>query len=162
MKKDLLLPHRFQKIGWIIFIPTLLLGILTIIWGQGTSGLVEMFAKIIEQGRMVPTAESISQIANGVEPWLNNVIIVGILTGSIFITCSRERVEDEMIGRIRLNALLLALYTNFTIVIIAALTVYELRFVDVMIYNLFTLPLLFLIIYKVMLWRLKHSLSDEE
>ena len=33
MTKELLLPHSFKKIGWIILIPTLLLGVLMLIDG---------------------------------------------------------------------------------------------------------------------------------
>lgn len=43
------------------------------------------------------------------------MLIIGIIAGSILVTCSRERVEDEMNGRIRLNALLLSLYANFAV-----------------------------------------------
>ena len=33
MTKELLLPHSFKKIGWVILIPTLLLGVLMLIDG---------------------------------------------------------------------------------------------------------------------------------
>ncbi|MDE6865183.1 MAG: hypothetical protein K2I97_03020, partial [Alistipes sp.] len=96
------------------------------------------------------------------ETWLNNLLIIGILCGSLFITCSREKVEDEMIARIRLDALLFALYANTAVIVVAALATYGLAFVDVMIYNLFTLPLLFLVILRYRLWRLKKATRNEE
>ena len=96
------------------------------------------------------------------ETWLNNLLIIGILCGSLFITCSREKVEDEMIARIRLDALLFALYANTAVIVVAALAAYGLAFVDVMIYNLFTLPLLFLVILRYRLWRLKKATRNEE
>lgn len=46
--------------------------------------------------------------------------------------------------------------------IVAALCVYGLDFLDVLVYNLFTLPLLFLMIYKGMLWKENRAANDEE
>lgn len=162
MKKSMLLPYRFKKIGWAIFIPTLLLGIFVAFQEFDTTSLAEMIERVVEVGRLDPTVEHINRIENGVQPWLNNLLIIGILCGSLFITCSREKVEDEMIARIRLDALLSALYANTAVIVVAALTTYDLNFVDVMIYNLFTLPLLFLVILRYRLWRLKKATRNEE
>lgn len=141
MKNSMLLPYRFKKIGWALFIPALLLGIFVALQ-ESSAGIIEHFI--------------------GVQPWLNNLLIIGILCGSLFITCSREKVEDEMIARIRLDALLFALYANTAVIVVSALATYGLAFVDVMIYNLFTLPLLFLVILRYRLWRLKKTTRNEE
>ncbi len=139
MKNSMLLPYRFKKIGWAIFIPTLLLGIVVAFQGFDTTGLPQ-----------------------NLETWLNNLLIIGILCGSLFITCSREKIEDEMIARIRLEALLFALYANTAVIVISTFTTNGLAFVDVMVYNLFTLPLLFLVILRYRLWRLKKTIRNEE
>ncbi len=139
MKNSMLLPYRFKKIGWAILIPTLLLGIVVAFQGFDTTGL-----------------------SQNLETWLNNLLIIGILCGSLFITCSREKIEDEMIARIRLEALLFALYANTAVIVVSALATYGLAFVDVMVYNLFTLPLLFLVILRYRLWRLKKTIRNEE
>ncbi len=85
MKNSMLLPYHFKKIGWVLFIPALLLGIVVALQ-ESSAGMIEHFIDV--------------------QPWLNNLLIIGILCGSLFITCSREKVEDEMIARIRLDALL--------------------------------------------------------
>lgn len=92
----------------------------------------------------------------------NNAVIVGLLAGTLLIACSRERIEDEGIGRIRLNALLAALYANCAAVAAAALVTYGAAFLDIMIYNLFTLPLLFLLIFRWQLRRYAKEAADEE
>lgn len=93
---------------------------------------------------------------------LNNIALVGICIGGIFVACSRERIEDEMISRIRLNALLTALYVNYALLIATALCTYDLSFLYVMIYNLLTMLLIFLAVFRWKLWRLKHAVADEE
>ncbi len=162
MKNSMLLPYRFKKIGWAVFIPTLLFGIFVALQEFDTANSAKMIEQLIKKGKVDPTVEEINSFINGVQPWLNNLLIIGILCGSLFITCSREKVEDEMIARIRLDALLLALYANTAIIAIAALATYGLAFVDIMIYNLFTLPLLFLVILRYRLWRLKKTTRNEE
>ena len=49
---------------------------------------------------------------------LNDITIIGIVLGGLFIVCSKERVEDEMTKSIRLSSLLNSLYINVVILII--------------------------------------------
>ena len=146
MNKNLLLPHAFKKIGWVLFLPTLLLGLLMAV--DGFNG----FPSFLRSG---PYSESAARI------W-NNIVLVGILLGVLFICCSRERVEDELIGRIRLNALLAALYATFGLTLITALVLYDFEFLYFMIFNLCLLPVLFLIIEQLLLWRFRQEGRHEE
>lgn len=147
MKKSLLLPRCFQRIGWVILIPTALLGVLMCI--DGFNGLPRFLFPD------APCSETTTRV-------LNNIALSGILLGAVFVACSRERIEDEMIGGIRLGALLTALYINTLIVVAAALTVYNIEFLQVMVYNLFTLPIIFLAVFRYRLWRLRKELKNEE
>lgn len=142
MLKTPLLPHRFRRIGWVLLAPATLLGIAL----QWCDFSPEQLASPLARW----------------SPWLNNVALVGILAGLLMVACSREPVEDEMIARIRLNALLAALYVHTAVVIVAALTVYGLDFFYVMVYNLFTLPLLFAAIYGWQLQRIRKEAGDDE
>lgn len=94
--------------------------------------------------------------------FLNNFALIGALIGSILAACSREQVEDEMITRIRLNALLTALYLQTALMIGAALFIYDLTFLSVMFGNLVALPLLFLGLLRWQLWRMRKEVRDEE
>lgn len=146
MKKQMLLPHGFKKVGWVILIPTLVLGILMAI--DGFNG--------------VPTFIYAGDLSETLRRATHNIALIGILLGIVFIACSRERIEDELIGRIRLSALLVALYANTAVVVVSALAVYELTFLYIMVYNLFTLPLLFLVVFRWKLWRLKKQGEHEK
>lgn len=70
--------------------------------------------------------------------------------------------EDELIGRIRLNALLAALYLTTGIAIVSTLLLYEVAYLYFMIFNLALLPVLFLVIERTMLWRLRKEVPHEE
>ena len=148
MNKTLLLPYPFKKIGWAMFIPTTLLGLLMFIGGFNG------FPSFLLPGDAV-SSDTLDAVTN-------NDVLIGMVMGAILITCSRERVEDELIARIRLNALLTALYVNTAGTVIATLVFYGLDYLDVMVVNLVSLPILFLIIERGLLWRLRKEAAHEE
>ena len=96
------------------------------------------------------------------KPLLNNHIVLWLWLGTIFVACSREKIEDEMISRIRLNALLMALYIQAACIIVATFAFNSLDFLNVMIYNLVAYPIIFVGAYRVMLWRIRKEADDEE
>ncbi len=148
MNKILLLPYPFKRIGWVLFIPTALLGLLMAI-----DGFNEFPTFLLPDS--AAGSETLSRVSN-------NVVLIGVLLGTLLITCSRERIEDELITRIRLNALLAALYATIGIAVIAALFLYDFAYLYFLIFNLCLLPVLFLVIERVMLWRLGKEAAHEE
>ena len=68
--KNLLFPHQFQLIGWILFIPALVAGALICFGALPLTGI----------------AESV----------VNDTVIISIALGALFIVCSKERNEDEI------------------------------------------------------------------
>ena len=75
---------------------------------------------------------------------------------------SKEKVEDEMVRQLRLNSLLVALYINYAVLIVCSLFVYGLDFLYVMIYNMFTILLIFMVVFRYRMWRLNKEMKDEE
>ena len=130
--KTLLFPHSFKRIGWLIFAISAAIG--AYIW----------FADYTDSYL------------------LNNIAIIGISIGAILSTCSREKVEDEMIQQIRLSSLLIALYINYAILIVCSLVIYDLDFLNVMLYNMFTILLIFMAVYHWKIWRVKKGVEDEQ
>ncbi len=162
MKKEWLLPYGFKRIGWIILLPTLLLctGLLVAYYGFDTN--IDDSAKIIFGWLGLPVRTAGDEWTSNASHWIDNICICGVVVGSLFVGCSREKIEDEMIARIRLNALLMALWINYGILLVAALAVYDLQFIDVMMYNLFTTLVIFVAIFRFRLWRLQKQGNDEE
>lgn len=130
--KTPLFPHSFQRIGWIIFAIGVALGAYAIIKGFDGSYT------------------------------LNNVTIISIIVGGLFATCSCEKIEDEMTQQLRLSSLLTALYINYAALIVSALLVYDMDFLNVMIYNMFTILLIFMVVFRWKIWRMKKGVEDEK
>ena len=93
---------------------------------------------------------------------VNNIAIIGTISGAILATCSREKIEDEMVRQLRLNSLLVALYISYAVLIVCSLFVYGLDFLYVMIYNMFTILLIFMVVFRYRMWRLNKEMKDEE
>jgi hypothetical protein len=148
-KQNFLLPYKFGKIGWFILIPFTLLGLFIMITG-GTD---------VSLGRFFSATGNYKAIESQI---LNNITIIGLIVGLIFTSCSRCKYEDEMISSIRLDSLLLALYLSIIVLIIAVLCLYGNNFYEFLIYQMFILPLVFLITFKVKLWQLNRKIDDEE
>ena len=130
--KTLLFPHRFKQIGWIIFAISAAIGAYILFTDNTDSYL------------------------------LNNIAIIGTCIGAILATCSREKVEDEMTEQIRLSSLLVALYINYAILIVCSLLIYDLDFLQVMLYNMFTILLIFMVVFRWKIWRAKRGVEDEQ
>jgi len=93
MKTTLLLPNGFKKIGWAIFVPAFLLGCSICFFGENFDRW--LFRETV----------------------MNNIAIIGTVVGALFIGFSREKIEDEMIQHIRLNALMAAMWINYLLLI---------------------------------------------
>lgn len=83
----------------------------------------------------------------------NEVAGLGIIIGLMMIAFSREKVEDEMIGQLRLEALQWSVYANYLILAISMLTVFDEAFFSVMIYNMFTVLLVFIARFRWLIYR---------
>lgn len=158
----MLLPHGFQKIGWTMLIPTLLLCTGLLIGYYAFDNDFDESARIIFGWLGLPVRTAADEWFSNAAHWINNLCIFGAVAGGLLVGCSRERVEDEMIARIRLNALLAALWINYGVLLVAALLVYDLQFIDVMMYNLFTMLAIFVALFRFRLWRLRKEAKDEE
>ena len=103
-----------------------------------------------------------AMVADYGSSFVNNIAIIGTVSGAILATCSKEKVEDEMVRQVRLSSLLVALYVNYAVLIICSLFIYDLDFLSVMVYNMFTMLLIFMVVFRYRMWRLNKETKDEE
>ncbi len=153
MKTNYLLPNRFKKIGWFLFIPGIILGILYLMYEPHPKFLnVTVFA-------IAKSLFEFSFIKNNVFDEITGLLLI---IGPIFIAFSREKSEDEYISKIRLESLLWATYLNYLIVILAFIFVYDIGFYWVLLLNMFTLLFFFIIRFTWALHKSKKQIRDEE
>ncbi len=159
MKTKLLLPNQFKKPGWILLIPSTLLGLFIII-SDYEFKFLNMKVFTIYSGSGVfhdPVLFGMTK-AN----LTGTLVGVLFLIGAIFVAFSKEKSEDEFIAKVRLESLLWATYINYGVLIFCFLFFYEFEFLYVMIFNMFTILIFFIIRFYYILYRANKSLSHEK
>lgn len=155
MKTKLLLPNKFKKPGWIILIPSALLGLFVIFSGY-TFDFLNGTAFTIYHDPLMNSGDSVL-FGFTKQNFTNTIVGVLFMIGALFVAFSREKTEDEFIAKIRLESLLWATYINYGVLLFCFLFFYEIEFLYVMIFNMFTILVIFIIRYYYMLHRAKKS-----
>lgn len=141
MKINYLLPNKYKKFGWMLF----LLGI-----------IIGVFLQIFDSTDDIFNLDLINNF--GFE-FLDEVISILIIIGGLLVGFSKEKIEDEFIHKLRHESLVWAIILNYIILLLTVIFIYEGNFFTVLVYNMFT-PLIFFIV-RFNFLKLKSS-SDEE
>jgi hypothetical protein len=160
METRFLLPNRCKLIGWILLIPSAILGFFVIFF-EFNLKFLEMKVLTIYSGGPAPWDPAGKF---GFESHNITGTIVGImfLIGALMVAFAREKNEDEFISRKRLESLLWATIINYIILLFCFLFFYGLGFMYVMILNMFTILILFIIRFNYVLNRSSKSLRNEK
>jgi len=158
MKTRYLFPHRFKKLGWVLFIPSMILGLLLF------TGLLELpwleantFA--LYNPKVLGDGGSLQLVENNLADELVSFLLI---VGTLLVACSEVKDEDEYIGRLRLESLLWALYVNAGLLLFSILFFYGLGFYNAMVFHLFALLVLFLGRFHLVLHRASKTQGYEE
>lgn len=158
MKTNYLLPNGFKRIGWFLFIPGILLGMVYLII-QPDIDFLDVTVFSIAENDFFEESKNFTFTKNNILDEISGLLII---VGALFIAFSKEKSEDEFISKIRLDSLVWATYVNYTILIFAIIFLYDMAFLWVMIFNMFTLLIFFIIRYNWALYNLKKQIGDEE
>ena len=158
MKQKLLLPNKFKRIGWFILIPSALIGFLLVILNDRTIEInTTVFA--IYADEILGKTHYFSFVKIDI---VNTLIGVLFILGGLMVGFSKEKNEDEYISNLRLNSLLWAVLVNYLLLLFMFLFIYGLGFINVMIYNMFTVLIIFIAKFNYSLFRNSKSVSNEE
>ncbi len=159
MSHKLLLPNKYKLIGWCLLIPAIILGLLIIVNEdfQYIPIKTKVFAFFNQE--IMGGSQSFSFIETNI-----TVTIVGILfiIGAMFVGFSKEKKEDEFIAKLRLSSLLWAVWVNYTFLFLSFLFVYAGSFLTVMMYNMFTVLIIFIVRFNYILYKNSKAVSDEK
>lgn len=134
--KNILFPSICRIIGWFLFIPAII------------AGALSFFCVITPEGLLGTV--------------INDAVLIGIVLGALFIICSKERLEDEMIRAIRLSSILNALYANVIIFIMGTLFINGTEYLRFLTFNLGLAPVIFVFIYTAEINHHFKQSEDEE
>ena len=158
MKVNYLFPNKFKKIGWLLLIPSAIIGLVTLIYEYEPSFLdFNLPAIFIDD--LFKEQKLYGMVKNNI---LNEILGILIIISSLFVAFSKEKLEDEYISKIRLDSLVWAVYFNYGILLFSFLFIFDFSFLWVMIFNMFTVLLFFIIRFNWQISKLEKSARYEE
>lgn len=148
MKTRFLFPHKFRKVGLVLFL--LGIGLYALFYSFGDQ---IMEYEIIQgnMGNVIP----INIISHDV-----NLIL--FIAGLLLIGFTKEKIEDEQIAQLRLDSLQWAMYFNYALMLICVLVVNGMDFLAVMAYQIFTPLAFFIIRFRWTVYQSTRLLRSEE
>ena len=165
MNTSLLLPNRFKRIGWILLIPATIAGMLLIAGHFDVSWLHMKVFSIFNSDFAVfnDTAHPGDKYFVMMDVDFTNTLVgVIFITGGLMVAFSKEKQEDEFIANLRLTSLLWSVWVNYILLLIGFLFIYGTAFLNVMIYNMFTILIIFIARFNFILYRNSKTADDEE
>lgn len=158
MKTKFLFPNQCKKIGWILLIPSTILGILILIFDYKFKFMNSNVFTIYTDGFGVE--KTIMGFFEG--NYVNSIAGLLFIIGAILVAFSKEKNEDEFIAKTRLESLVWATYVNYIVLAFCTIFFFNLEFLIVMIFNMFTILIFFIIRFYYILYRTNKSLSHEK
>ena len=147
MRLKLLLPTKFKWIGLALFVPFLILGILN----AYTGFQIEVLSMSQKHNSGFTSDQNLT----------DELALSGLIISLLMIAFAKEKEEDEFIYHSRLESWEWAVLINFLLLIIACWTFYGLPFLDVMMYNMLTPLLIFIIRFHWVLLRNKKLVEKK-
>lgn len=165
MNQKLLLPNRFKMIGWVILIPATIAGIFLVTTEYESNWLTMKVFAIFNDDLFFGNSES-----SGVRKNLtlisvdvtNTLVAILFIVGGMLVSFAKEKREDEFIANLRLTSLMWSVWVNYALLLLCLIFVWGLAFFNVMVYNMFTILIIFIIRFNYILYRNTKSMADDQ
>ena len=157
MKLNYLFPHQYKRIGMTLIIPLLIFGWFTINYDIEPDFL-DFNVPAIFVDEIFGEKFIFGMTENNL---LNELTGIALIFSFLMAAFSKEKQEDELIEKVRLDSLVWATYVNYAVLLFSILFVYGFSFFWVMIANMFTILLFFIIRFNWQVKTLNKSLSYE-
>jgi len=158
MSNRLLLSNKYKFIGWCLLIPATIFGVILSLRSFEAFPLkAKVFAifsnNFLEKAQVFSFAE---------ENITSTIVGICFIVGALLVGFSKEKKEDEFIEKLRLSSLLWAVWVSYILLLLAFLFVYGTAFLNVMLYNMFTVLIIFIVRFNYNLYKNSKSVSDEK
>lgn len=159
MKTNYLFPNSFKKSSGILFLISIL-GIILFPIINKDDNLIQLqanvFALFYDEGLKTKT---LGRTNDDIFPELLGIMT--IVSGLIF-AFSKEKIEDEMISKIRTESLVWATYLSYAVLLFCIIFIYGFTFFNILTYNVFTILFVFILRFRWMLYKNNQTYSHEE
>ena len=144
-----LFDNKYKKISGLGFYLTTIIGLYLLI----TDKILDLFTLNVYS----LFSESFSDLTYG-GGWIENGLGDEIFTTIIIISglvnsFCKEKIEDELISKIRLESLTISLFISYGLVMLSTFLIYNLSYMYVLVFNLFIILILFNLIFRYRLYK---------
>ena len=154
-----MLPNRFKLIGWVLLVPSALLGFLLMLSDLESKLTINSKVFALYNDEILGQADHFGFISTNIT---NTLVGVVFILGAMMVGFSKEKQEDEYIANLRLSSLMWAVWVNYVLLFLSFIFIYGMGFLHVMIYNMFTVLIIFIVRFNVILLKNKMISTDEK
>lgn len=159
MNSNFLFPNRFKILGWILFVPSFIFGIVSRVLEIDFDKYLNLKVFAVYEAGIFSENKLFAWTENG---FSDEIILISIILGGILIGFSKLKVEDEYIAKIRYESLVWATYFNFGFLLFSTLFIYGSAYYDIMIVNIFSMLFFFIVRFHYMILKLQKTENDDE
>ena len=142
--------YKYKKISGVIFYLLIPVGLFLLLTDRIQDVFVVNVFSIFSYEWIGSERTGFGWIENGLG---DEIFTLLIIISGLVNSFSKEKIEDELISRIRLESLSLSLFISFGLIIISTFLVYNLNYMYVLVFNLFLIIFLFNLIFKFILFK---------
>jgi hypothetical protein len=159
MLKQILLPNQFKLIGWILLIPSAILGFFLMLTDLESKLTIKSKVFALYNDEILGDKNHFGIISTDITITLVGVVFI---LGAMMVGFSKEKHEDEYIAKLRLSSLMWAVWVNYVLLLLSFIFIYGMGFFHVMIYNMFTVLIIFIGRFNIILLKNKMISTDEK
>ena len=145
-----LFSNKFKKTSGVVFYLSILVGLFLFLTDRIQDIFVVNVFSIFSYEWFGSEQTGFGWIENGLG---DEIFTLLIIVSGLINSFSKEKIEDELISRIRLESLSLSLFISFGLIIISTFLVFDINYMYVLVFNLFLIILLFNLIFKFRLFK---------
>ncbi len=157
MKNSLLIPNRYKVYGWVVFLLFTCLG-LACMYNEFKIPGFQLYNP--SMATVNDKNDSVS-LDFGDYNLTNELALAGVIIGLLMIAFAKEKKEDEYISFLRLKSWQWSILISYLIFLICVFSFYGTVFWVVLIYNVFTVPVVFIVKFNYSLYQLRKGASHE-
>lgn len=146
-----LLSNKFKKPGWILFTLGIVFGVIHA-FNDFESNFITVKVISLFHNDIIFSENNgwVSIIEDSI---VDEILSIMIITGGLLVGFSKEKIEDEFISKVRLSSLKWAILLNYGILLFATIFLYHTNFMSVMIYNMFTPLVIFILRFNYIVYK---------
>ena len=149
-----LFSNKFKKTSGVVFYLSILVGLFLLLTDRIQDIFVVNVFSIFSYEWFGSEPKGFGWIENGLG---DEIFTLLIIVSGLINSFSKEKIEDELISRIRLESLSLSLFISYGLIIISTFLVFNINYMYVLVFNLFLIILLFNLILKFRLFKHYNS-----